>query len=134
MDWLLILVAAAVAAVVSRLFVSMRKQRRADQADNWDKKAIERIRAQGKDPFRPYEVDFFFAAPNEGAVAQLRQRLEADGFAVDARPMTSDPQYPFSVHARKSMRLSAPDMTALSANLGALAKQNDSRYDGWAAI
>lgn len=132
MDWLLILVVAAILAVISRVYVSVRK-RHAEQADNWDKKVIERIRAQGADPFRPYDVDFFFAAPNEIAVGSLRQRLEADGYTVDTKPVTSDPHYPFSVHARKSMRLSAPDMAELSGQLGALAKQNSSRYDGWTA-
>jgi len=132
MDWLLILVAAVLAAVGSRMYLSIRK-RRAEQADNWDKKVIERLRAQGADPFKSYEVDFFFAAPDETAVAKLRQPLEADGYAVDTRLVTSDPEYPFSVHARKSMRLSAPDMTALSAQHGALARQNHSRYDGWTA-
>ena len=132
MDWLLILLAAAFAAVASRVYFNVRKVRR-DQLENWDAKVIERIRKQGFDPFKVCEVDFFFAAPDEVAAAQIGRRLEADGFSVDTKLVESDPEYPFSVHARKPMRLSAPDMTALSATLGAIAKENRSRYDGWTA-
>jgi hypothetical protein len=132
MDWLLILLAAALVAVASRAYFSVRKVRR-DQLENWDAKVIERLRKQGSDPFKVYEVDFFFAAPDELAAAQIRRRLETDGFSVDTKHVESDPEYPFSVHAHKPMRLSAPDMSALSATFGAIAKENRSRYDGWTA-
>lgn len=132
MDYLFILVAAALAAVISRVYMNARKRQR-DQTGNWDAKAVARIRAQGADPFKPYNVNFFFAAPDAATVEQLREHLQKDGYTVDSRQVDSDPHYPFSVHAQKSMQLSAPDMTARSAQLGALAKQTNSRYDGWTA-
>jgi len=66
-------------------------------------------------------------------VQAVRSRLEADGFSVDAKPMTEKTDLPFSLHASKSMRLIVPDMQAISQRLTTLAAEFGGRYDGWAA-
>ena len=66
-SWLL--VGAAVVAVL-RIYYAVRKLR-AQQTDDWDEKLVKNLRAQGGDPFSPYEVDFFFDLPDEGACAKV---------------------------------------------------------------
>ena len=81
MDWLLILVIGAGAAVIARIFMKVRKLRNAER-DDWDSRAIDRLRKQGSDPFKPHEVDFFFALPDENATRPWRElferRIDAD--------------------------------------------------------
>src|SRR5580698_5169676 len=68
MNWILVaLVAAGIAAVV-RIYFSLQRLRSA-RADDWDAKMVERVRSQGVDPFKPHEVDFFFALPAAHAIA-----------------------------------------------------------------
>ena len=129
MDWLLILVVAAGAAVVSRIYVSVRKARH-DQMEDWDVKVLEKLRASGRDPFQPAVVDFFLAVPTEAACQQASQRLRGEGFEVSVRQM-KDAEFPYSVAASKTMRLSAPEMRELSRRFTQLARDTGGRYDGW---
>jgi hypothetical protein len=62
----------------------------------------------------------------------VRARLEPE-FGVDIRPMQDEAEFPFSLHATKSMRLILPDVQALSARMTGLATEFKGRYDGWAA-
>jgi hypothetical protein len=62
----------------------------------------------------------------------VRARLEPE-FSVDVKPMQEEAEFPFSLHATKTMRLILPDMQALSARMSALAAEFHGRYDGWAA-
>ena len=128
--FVLVLVGGAIAAW--RIYTAIRKLR-ADRDDGWDARAIERLRAQGSDPFKPHEVDFFFGLPTEAACASVQSTLEADGFEVDLKPVKDGSTHPFSLHATKSIRLSAPDMKALGRKLTELAIAQGGRYDGWAA-
>jgi len=132
MDWFVLLVIGAGAVAAWRIYVSIRKLR-AVQDDTWDTRAIERLRKQGSDPFKPHEVDFFFGLPTEAACANVQSALEADGFKVDLKPVKGGSTHPFSLHATKSIRLSAPDMKALSRRLTDLAVSQGGRYDGWTA-
>ena len=132
MDWLLILVIAAGAAVVARIYVKVRKLRDAER-DDWDSRAIDRLRKQGSDPFKPHEVDFFFALPDENSTRLINAQLESEGYAIDVKAVPENSDFPYSLHARKSMRLSVPEMRMLSQRLTALATANSGRYDGWAA-
>ena len=59
--------------------------------------------------------------------------FEQKEFSVDIKPMQDEAEFPFSLHATKSMRLILPDMQALSARMTALAAEFRGRYDGWAA-
>ena len=54
-------------------------------------------------------------------------------FAVDVKAVPENQDYPFSVHARKSMRLSVPDMRELSRRFTEMVGREGGRYDGWAA-
>jgi regulator of ribonuclease activity B len=132
MDWFVLLVCAAGAVAAWRIYVSIRKLREA-RDDGWDARAIERLRKAGSDPFKPHEVDFFFGLPTEAACANVQTALEADGFKVDLKPVKDGSTHPFSLHATKSIRLSAPDMKELSRRLTDLASAQGGRYDGWTA-
>jgi Protein of unknown function (DUF1260). len=49
------------------------------------------------------------------------------------KPLESDPELNYSLHATKTMRLVVPDMQEISRRLTALATELHGRYDGWAA-
>jgi len=132
LSWLLIVLVVACLAIVARIYFNVRKVRSATDSD-WDAKQIEHLRAQGSDPFQPHAVDFFFALPSEAAVQDVRLQLESDGFDIDTRTMPDSADQPFSVHARKSLRLSVPDMKDMSRRFGMLARSHGGRYDGWTA-
>lgn len=132
MSWLLILAVVAGIAALARIYANVRKLRKAEASD-WDSQMIARLRAQGSDPFQPYEVDFFFALPSEAACREVRQQLEAEGFEVDLKPVPESAEQPFSLHASKALRLSVPDMRDLTRRFGELASAKGGRYDGWAA-
>ena len=123
--------AVALVLIVVRVYFKLRAAQRARVA-SWDAQLIERLRGRGYVPFNDYPVDFFLALPDEPACQAVRARLEPE-FGVDVRPMQDDAQFPFSLHATKSMRLILPDMQALSARMTALAQEFQGRYDGWAA-
>jgi hypothetical protein len=132
MLWLFIVVVAAGVVVLARIVMNLRKLRQT-RTDDWDAQLIARLRAQGSDPFQPHAVDFFFALPSAAACDVVRKQLEFDGFAVDTKPVPDSSEHPFSLHAAKDLRLSVPDMRALSARFGDLARVNGGRYDGWTA-
>jgi len=132
MTWVVVTFVVAAAIIISRIYFKIRKIQGSKQ-ESWDAKIIEQLRSKGYAPFNEYKVDFFIALPDETAVQAVRSRLEADGFSVDAKPMTEKTDLPFSLHASKSMRLIVPDMQAISQRLTTLAAEFGGRYDGWAA-
>ncbi len=133
MLWLLILFVFIAVLVLARIYFSLRKIRAASMRDDWDAQQISHLRALGSDPFQAHDVDFFFGLPSETACRAVRQQLELEGFAVDVQPVPEAVDQIFSLHARRSMRLSVPDMQALSRRFGELAHAHEGRYDGWAA-
>ena len=62
-----------------------------------------------------------------------RNRLEADGFGVDVKPLENDPELHFSLHATRTMKLIVPDMQDIGRRMTAIAGELRGRYDGWAA-
>jgi hypothetical protein len=132
MRWLLIVCIVAGAAVLIRIYFNVRKLR-APADNDWDAKQIAYLRAQGSDPFQSHDVDFFFGLPSSSACAELRKQLELEGYVVDTKPVPDAVDQVFSLHARRSMRLSVPDMQDLSRRFGELAVSHGGRYDGWAA-
>jgi Regulator of ribonuclease activity B len=127
--WLLVL--AAMVAVV-RVYLTVRRAS-AQRKDDWDERLVKNLRAQGGDLFRPYEVDFFFDLPDQAACEQLGELLRARDFAVDYRKVDADRGDRFTLHALKSLRVSVPDMQALTREFKELALRHAGRYDGWAA-
>jgi len=132
MTWVVVTFVVAAAIIISRIYFKVRKIQGSKQ-ESWDAKIIEQLRSKGYAPFNEYKVDFFIALPDETAVQAVRSRLEADGFSVDAKPMTEKTDLPFSLHASKSMRLIVPDMQDLSQRMTTLAEESGGRYDGWTA-
>jgi Regulator of ribonuclease activity B len=133
MRWLLALFILVAFAVLLRIYFNLRKVRAESVRDDWDAQQISHLRALGSDPFQPHDVDFFFGLPSEDACAALRGNLEPEGFAVDVKPVPDAVDQPYSLHASKSMRLSVPDMQALSRRFTELADSHGGRYDGWSA-
>ena len=133
MTWIFFALAAAGIAAAVRIYFSLQTLRRSDRGSDWDAKMIERVRAQGVDPFRPQQVDFFFALPDAGACNAVRSLLQADDYAVDVREMEDSSAQPFSLHASKALRLAVPDMQEKSRRFRELAAAHGGRYDGWAA-
>jgi len=127
-SWLL--VGAAVLAVL-RIYYTVRKLG-AKRADDWDEKLVKNLRAQGGDPFSPYAVDFFFDLPDEAACEKVGALLRTRDYTIDYRRVDPDRGDRFTLHALKSVRVSVPDMQALTRELSALALNHGGRYDGWA--
>lgn len=121
----------ALLLIVVRVYFKLRAAQR-ERVASWDAQLIERLRSRGYLPFNDYSVDFFLALPDQAATQAVRARLEPE-FSVDIKPMQDEADFPFSLHASKSMRLILPDMQALSARMTALATEFRGRYDGWAA-
>jgi Regulator of ribonuclease activity B len=132
MSWVIVAFVVACAIIISRIYFKIRKIQGAKQ-ESWDAKIIEQLRSKGYAPFNEYRVDFFLALPDEAACQGVRDRLVADGFSVDSKPMQEKTDLPFSLHASKSMRLIVPDMQDLSQRMTDLATEFQGRYDGWAA-
>jgi hypothetical protein len=130
-NWLWILLIAAAAFALARIFFSLRKMRDMQKTDNWDEQTIERLRAGGLDPFQPHDVDFFLALPTDVAGNAVMAQLEKDGFAVHVRVVPESGDLPVSLRATRSMRLSLPEVKELSIRFAALAKAHVGRYDGW---
>ncbi len=133
MLWLLILFIFVALFLLARIYFSLRKVRAASLRDDWDAKQISHLRALGSDPFQEHPVDFFFGLPSEAACAAVGRQLELEGFVVDVKPVPEAVDQRFSLHATRSMRLSVPDMQALTRRFGELARANGGGYDGWAA-
>ena len=127
--WLLVL-AALVAAL--RVYMSVRKLS-TQREDDWDERLVKNLRAQGGDPFKPFDVDFFFDLPDQPACEQVSALLTTREYAVDFRRVDPDRGDRYTLHAQRNMRVSVPDMQALTREFSALAALHGGRYDGWAA-
>lgn len=130
--WMALVGVAAVVLVVVRIVGSVRRMRQA-QAEGWDEQQVKKLRALGGDPFRPYDVDFFFGLSDEPACERLQAALAAEGCTVDFRAVPPDTGSGYSLHARKQLRLSVTEMQEHSARYRALAAQHGGNYDGWNA-
>jgi regulator of ribonuclease activity B len=131
MSWTVLLLAAALALIVLRIYFKLRQTAKL-RGESWDEQVIARLRSQGYAPFNDYQVDFFLALPSEAACQGARARLEPE-FHVDVKPLENDPELNYSLHATKTMRLVVPDMQEISRRLTTLATELHGRYDGWAA-
>ena len=126
---LLLVLAALVAAY--RVYLAVRRMRAPPQ-DDWDERLVKNLRSQGGNPFNPYEVDFFFDMPDEARCQEVAAVLTASGHAVDFHPLDPERGSSYSLHARKSIRISVLDMQAQTREFKALAAAHGGRYDGWA--
>ena len=115
-----------------RIYQNLQKLRQR-QNDSWDARLIDQLRKRGSDPFRPYEVDFFFAFRSPDGAQQLAVQLRAEGFDADMKDSPENGELRYSLHAHKSMQLTVPDMQSLSRRLTDSATALGGRYDGWSA-
>jgi hypothetical protein len=127
---LLALVVLSAAAVFFRFYTTMKKGREV-HGEHWDEKLVTELRKRGQDPFEPHDVNFFFALPNSAACTAINSELEKDGFRVDVKAVPDNPEFPFSLHATRNMRIHTPDMKAFSRRFNELARIHKGRYDGW---
>jgi len=126
----LLVLAAVVAAL--RVYLTVRKLN-AQRDNDWDERLVKNLRAQGGDPFKPHEVDFFFDLPDQPACETVSAVLREREYTVDFRRVEPERGDRYTLHAQRNMRVSVPDMQALTRELSALATQHGGRYDGWAA-
>ncbi len=115
-----------------RIYQNLQKLRR-QKNDSWDERLIDQLRKRGTDPFKPHDVDFFFAFPSAQSAEELATELRGDGFDADVIDTPDAGELRFSLHAHKSMQLTVPDMQALSRRLSDAANIRKGRYDGWSA-
>jgi len=133
MSLFLTLLVIAGAVALGRIYYGLAKMKEKTEKD-WDARLIERLRAEGSDPFQPHAVDFFMAMPSEAAGQAVAAALQAEGYRVDVHPAPDNPaDHPFSLHATKDMRLSVPGMRELTKHFRELAKAHGGHYDGWSA-
>jgi hypothetical protein len=131
-SWFIVFVLLVAAVVIWRFIQSLRKGRE-QHGQDFDAKLISQLRARGMDPFKDHEVDFFFALPDETASAAVNKHLETQGFRVDVKAVPDNTEYPFSVHASRTMRVHAEEMRELTRQFRELATLNRGRYDGWSS-
>ena len=115
-----------------RIWQNLQKLRQRKN-DSWDARLIDQLRKRGSDPFKPHDVDFFFAFPTRDAAERLATRLRGEGFDADVLETPDTGELHFSLHAHKSMQLTVPDMQDLSRRLTDAATEQGGRYDGWSA-
>jgi hypothetical protein len=115
-----------------RIYQNLRELKKR-QNDSWDAKLIDQLRKRGSDPFRPYDVDFFFAFSQPEGAQQLATQLRSEGFDADVKDTPENGDLRYSMHAHKSMQLTVPDMQELSRRLTETATMLGGRYDGWSA-
>jgi hypothetical protein len=116
--------------VAGRIVLALRRTRIAAH-DDWDERLVQNLRAAGGNSFTPYEVDFFFNLPTEAACDALRSALEPEGFVIDSRIMGGEGASGYSLHARRHLRVSVPEMQGYSQRFRGLAEQHGGHYDGW---
>jgi hypothetical protein len=115
-----------------RIWQNLQKLRR-QKNDSWDARLIDQLRKRGSDPFKAHDVDFFLAFPTPQAAEDLAAQLRAEGFDADVVDEPESGELRYSLHAHKSMKLTVPDMQALSRRLTEAATARAGRYDGWSA-
>ena len=130
MLWIYLLLGAAALVAIVRVYQVV-KRARDQRGDDWDARLVSDLRSAGGNAFTPYEVDFFFSLPDEAACTSLRNALEPEGFATDARAMQESTTGGFSLHARKHLRVSVSEMQDYSKRFRLLAEQLGGAYDGW---
>jgi hypothetical protein len=132
MNWLYILLLLGAALAIGRIVLQLRRLRN-HREDDWDARLVEKLRRSGGDPFKPRDLDFFVGMPDETSAQRIAQRLTADGFTVDVRPVEEGGSHPYSVHITKTMSLSVTEVRAVSTRLREMAEASGGRYDGWTA-
>jgi len=125
--WLLVAVALFSAIRIVSQFRGLSRKRK---AVDWDEQFIQSLRKAGVNTFEEQLVDFFFTLPSRQACEQLAFVLRPDGYALDIKEDAETGA--LSLHAQRMMRLSIPEMQALTARFTKLAEEHGGKYDNWA--
>jgi hypothetical protein len=125
--WLLVAVALFSAIRIVSQFRGLSRKRK---AVDWDEQFIQSLRKAGVNTFEEQLVDFFFTLPSRQACEQLAFVLRPDGYSLDIKEDAETGA--LSLHAQRMMRLSIPDMQALTARFTKLAEEHGGKYDNWA--
>jgi len=131
-NWIIFFAAIGGLIAVWRIWQNLAKLRQRKN-DSWDARLIDQLRKRGSDPFKPHDVDFFFAFPSKEAADELAARLTSEGFKTDVIDTPENGELRYSLHAQKSLQLTVPDMQDLSRRLTDAALAKNGRYDGWSA-
>ena len=131
-NWIIFFAAIGGFIAVWRIWQNLAKLRQRKN-DSWDARLIDQLRKRGSDPFKPHDVDFFFAFPSKEAADELAARLTSEGFKTDVIDTPENGELRYSLHAQKSLQLTVPDMQDLSRRLTDAALAKNGRYDGWSA-
>jgi len=131
-NWIILFAAIGGLIAVWRIWQNLNKLRQRKN-DSWDARLIDQLRKRGSDPFKPHDVDFFFAFPTKEAADELAARLTAEGFKTDVIDAPENGDLRYSLHAQKALQLTVPDMQDLSRRLTDAALAKNGRYDGWSA-
>jgi hypothetical protein len=131
-NWIIFFAAIGGFIAVWRIWQNLAKLRQRKN-DSWDARLIDQLRKRGSDPFKPHDVDFFFAFPSKEAADELAARLTTEGFKTDVIDAPENGELRYSLHAQKSLQLTVPDMQDLSRRLTDAALAKNGRYDGWSA-
>lgn len=129
--WIFLVLAALVAAL--RVFAVIRRMRASASRDDIDERLVKSMREGGMDMFVPTEVDFFFSLPDAAACTAVRAQLEPEGCGVDVKELDGESGGGFSLHARRTLRVSVTEMQEHSRRFAQLAQAQRGSYDGWAA-
>ena len=130
--WMYLFAVVGGALAAWRIWQNLNKLRQRKN-DSWDARLIDQLRKRGSDPFKPHDVDFFFAFPSREAADGLAAQLSSEGFKTDVVDTPENGELRYSLHAQKSLQLTVPDMQDLSRRLTDAALAKEGRYDGWSA-
>jgi hypothetical protein len=130
--WIILFAAVGGLIAVWRIWQNLSKLRQRKN-DSWDARVIDQLRKRGSDPFKPHDVDFFFAFPSKEVADSLAAQLTGEGFKTDVIDTPENGELRYSLHAQKSIQLTVPDMQDLSRRLTDAALARQGRYDGWSA-
>jgi hypothetical protein len=124
--------AAGVLAVV-RIWLNVKKSRAAHDRGDFDERLVARLRAEGSDPFKPHDIDFFLAFGDPATASSVCAELRARGFAVDLQTTADASDFPHTVHVTRSLPLAVSEIKPICNDLDALARARGGRFDGWTA-
>jgi hypothetical protein len=95
-----------------------------------DLRALERLRADGRDPALPLALQFGLRLPTRRVASELAAPLRADGYAIEIVP-ADDPEGRFDLLATRVALVSDEALLAESERLAQAALEAGGDYRGW---
>lgn len=98
-----------------------------------DAKVIAELLANGADPAKPHELDFFFYLPNRESAEALRPSLVASGLRVDVLEPDPLSGAQWTIQAWLWLPLEHSRISFLTSKFERLAAELGGQFDGWGA-